>query len=266
MTIGAPPSWGGHAITGAPYYAEEVDDHVQTLADGTHISISQPGVKTYRDSMGRTRTERHPFTHQMEPSENTSNEPTVIEINDPVAHVKYVFSLDEPVAHRQKLPTDEPRVASPKAPTIQSTLGVSSGATASVFKGPAPDAAKCLDKKPTAKPRAASEKPAPQTSTEDLGTQIIEGVSAEGRRTTTEWPVGSMGNDRPIITTYENWRSPDLQEIILSKSDDPRNGEHTHKLVNVSRSEPDPSLFEPPPGYTIKDEKGQFTINWGSTR
>jgi hypothetical protein len=264
MTIGAPFS-PGPAITDAPYYAEEVDEHVQTLADGTHIRSSQPGVKTYRDSMGRTRTERQLF-HQMGISENSSDEPIVIEINDPVAHVKYMFDLDEPVAHRQKLPLDEPRVAPTNGQTIQRTLGISSGATASAFKGPAPEAAKCLDKKPTAKPSAASEKPIPQTSREDLGTQIIEGVSAEGRRIATEWPVGSMGNDRPFITTSETWRSPDLNEIILSKSDDPRNGEHTHKLVNISRGEPDPSLFEPPPGYTIKDEKGGFTINWGATR
>jgi hypothetical protein len=101
---------------------------------------------------------------------------------------------------------------------------------------------------------------------EDLGTQIIEGVTAEGKRHTTTWPVDSFGNDRPIITTSESWTSPDLKEVILSKSDDPRSGEHTHKLFTIDRSEPDPSLFEPPPGYAVKNERGEFTISWNTAR
>jgi hypothetical protein len=54
-------SFGGSTITGAPYSAEEVDENQQTLADGTHITQLMPTVKKYRDSMGRTRTERQPF-------------------------------------------------------------------------------------------------------------------------------------------------------------------------------------------------------------
>jgi hypothetical protein len=45
---------------------------------------------------------------------------------------------------------------------------------------------------------------------------------------------------------------------------DPRSGEQTQKLINISRSEPDASLFQPPPDYTIVDEKADFTIQWGS--
>ena len=48
-------------VTGAPYSAENVSEHVQTLADGTHITSTPPGMKVYRDSMGRTRTERPVF-------------------------------------------------------------------------------------------------------------------------------------------------------------------------------------------------------------
>jgi hypothetical protein len=52
--------------------------------------------------------------------------------------------------------------------------------------------------------------------------------------------------------------------VILSKMSDPRSGEQTQKLINISRSEPDASLFQPPPDYTIVDEKADFTIQWGS--
>jgi len=58
--------------------------------------------------------------------------------------------------------------------------------------------------------------------------------------------------------------SAELKVVILSKMSDPRSGEQTQKLINISRSEPDPSLFEPPPDYTVVDEKADFTIKWDS--
>jgi len=87
------------------------------------------------------------------------------------------------------------------------------------------------------------------TRTEDLGEQNIEGVSAKGTRTITTIPAGAIGNDRPIETVYEKWYSDDLQMVVFSKSTDPRFGEQTYRLTNINRSEPDPSLFTPPPGY-----------------
>ena len=103
----------------------------------------------------------------------------------------------------------------------------------------------------------------PQTVHEKLENQIIEGVLAAGTRTTTTWPEGSIGNDRPIVSVHEYWRSVELKVPVLNKSSDPRSGERTEKLTNISRSEPDQSLFQPPPDYTIVDEKGSFTIKWG---
>jgi hypothetical protein len=75
-----------------------------------------------------------------------------------------------------------------------------------------------------------------------------------------------MGNDRPIVSTFETWASPELKEIILRKSDDPRSGKQKYKLVDINRSEPDPSLFEPPPSCTAKDETGEFKIDWVAPR
>jgi hypothetical protein len=52
--------------------------------------------------------------------------------------------------------------------------------------------------------------------TEKLEPQTIEGVPAEGKRITTTWPEGSrMGNDRPITSVVESWRSPELQIPLL---------------------------------------------------
>jgi hypothetical protein len=50
----------------------------------------------------------------------------------------------------------------------------------------------------------------------------------------------------------EEWFSPELQVLVLTKHSDPRVGETTYRLGNISRTEPAKSLFELPAGYTIK--------------
>ncbi len=91
--------------------------------------------------------------------------------------------------------------------------------------------------------------------TESLGTQTIEGVEAEGTRTTISIPVGEIGNDRPIDIVSERWESPSLQVVVLSKHKDPRNGETIYRLTNINRAEPAHSLFEVPSNYTVKESK-----------
>jgi len=103
----------------------------------------------------------------------------------------------------------------------------------------------------------------PQLTTEALGSQFVNGVQADGTRTTTIIPAGSQGNDRPMVTVAETWRSPELNIIVLSKQSDPRNGEFTMQILNLSRVEPDPLLFTAPPDYRVVDETGPFTIYFG---
>ena len=50
----------------------------------------------------------------------------------------------------------------------------------------------------------------------------------------------------------EEWFSQELQVLVLTKHSDPRVGDTTYRLVNISRTEPAKSLFELPAGYTIK--------------
>src|SRR4029077_1952421 len=83
----------------------------------------------------------------------------------------------------------------------------------------------------------------PKTTSESLGTQMIEGLNAEGTRRTTTWAVGSIGNDREIVVTNENWFSKQLQVEVLTTTSDPRSGDSTTKLTNISLVEPDPTLF-----------------------
>lgn len=98
---------------------------------------------------------------------------------------------------------------------------------------------------------------------EDLGTQMIEGVSAQGTRTTVTIPAGQIGNDKPIVTTTERWYSPDLQVTVMNNRTDPRTGTTTYKLTNINRVEPSPALFQVPPDYTVVST-GELKMRIGS--
>lgn len=99
---------------------------------------------------------------------------------------------------------------------------------------------------------------------EELGSRNIEGVDAEGTRTTTTIPAGAIGNERPIEIVYERWYSKDLGMVVYSRNIDPRFGEQTYTLKNIVRAEPDPSLFSLPSGYkvltTTGDQGGQYDL------
>jgi hypothetical protein len=257
MHFGAPPPFAMRAITGAPYSGEQVNETVQTLVDGTHITRTMPATKIYRDSLGRTRTERPMFRGPVGLGPNVADAPIIIEITDPVARSRYTLDTQNKVAHRQELGAGRP------ANTTTTVGGGGGGGStsgivmASVDFGNFPVATMATNGLMTDKVR-------PQVTTEKLASQTIEGVLVEGTRQTTTWPEGAQGNDRAITATRETWTSEELKVVIRSQMNDPRSGEQTMKLINISRSEPDPGLFQPPSDYTVVDEKADFTIKWGS--
>ena len=95
-------------------------------------------------------------------------------------------------------------------------------------------------------------------STEDLGSQTMNGVLVSGVRTTHTIPAGQIGNDKPIRIVTEVWTSPDLQTIVSSKRSDPRMGDQTFQLSNIQRTEPDPSLFTVPADFKVLDGPQNF--------
>lgn len=222
------------AITGAPYCAEVTTEHIQTLADGTHITNKAHSTKDCRDSEGRTRTESHMLRSFNPASEGV----LIVEIADPVSGFRYVLDTQNHVAHRFAPPAEK----ADGVATYSQTGRANSSPTNSVSV------------------RTAAPTPAqanrPERVTESLGTQVIEGVLVEGTKTTTTFPVGVMGNDRPIIRVTESWHSPDLKITVLSKNSDPRMGESSMRLQNIDRTEPEAGLFRVPPDYEVVDENG----------
>jgi hypothetical protein len=175
--------------------------------------VTKMQTRLYRDSYGRTRRESFLNLPGM-----PSKEPTNIQIHDRVAGTTYWLRVQQRLAQlivpMRKLPTNPSVVQQPVLPP---------------------------------------EEMRPRTTSQDLGTQSIEGVLAEGVRTTTLLPEGSEGNDRPIQIVRETWVSNELGLTLLEKQSDPRYGEVVMRVTSLDRSEPDPALFQVPPDYTLQD-------------
>jgi len=88
---------------------------------------------------------------------------------------------------------------------------------------------------------------------DDLGTQIVNGISAQGVRTTSVIPTGTFGNDHDIKTVTERWVSEELHVLVKSVYTDSRSGATMYDLINISQAPPDPSLFQVPAGYTMQE-------------
>lgn len=219
-------------VAGAPYTAEAITEHTQTLADGNRIHQTITS-QVARDSQGRIRRE--------ESLPGPANAPHLIMIDDPVAGVHWTLNPANKTA--SKLPIKHvmtsamnPAGAAGRAMTLSTEGG---GPITIAFAGgaPAKDASEANDVAKT-----------------DLGMETIEGVPAQGTRITHTIPAGQVGNDQPLVITTETWMSPDLKVLVMSKTSDPRMGETTYRLTNILRAEPDPALFEVPPDYTIQDK------------
>lgn len=90
----------------------------------------------------------------------------------------------------------------------------------------------------------------------DLGDTTIEGLPVHGTREIHSYGTGVVGNDKAFDVTDEFWYSPALQMNLLVKHSDPRTGSQTVRITELSRTEPDPSLFEVPADFRKIDEPG----------
>ena len=95
--------------------------------------------------------------------------------------------------------------------------------------------------------------PEGQAGVEHLGTQTIEGVSAEGTRTTVTIPAGQIGNEQPIVTTTERWYSPELQVTVMNKR---QRSAHRHHHLQADQHQSQrafAAMFQVPADYTISN-------------
>lgn len=233
----------GSPVQGAPYSATITNESVQTLADGNRIVQSSTGT-TARDSHGRTRQDA-----PLPPIGNLSaaNAPHLVFIMDPVAQVSYTLNLTDKTAEKMSIPSGAPGPSAATAGARQVFVTQSGALQVPDAPPPAIAIAKSL----------GSEEHA-EVTTEDLGTETMEGLLVTGARTTRTIPAGEIGNEKPISIVTEVWTSPDLKTIVYSKRSDPRMGEQTFKLANIVRAEPDASLFTVPADFKLTDGPQNF--------
>ena len=207
---------GGKVVTGAPFTATANGESKRTLADGTIITQTAQS-NLFRDAQGRFR--REVTLQGIGSPENGGAPHSFVMIQDPVAGTGYMLQPDKKVAH-------------------QFPQHNKNGADADVTDGP----------------RHGKENGGnnPNFTKVSLGTQTVNGVSAQGTRFTRTIPAGQMGNDKPLTITREEWYSPDLQMMVQIKNSDPFRGDSTYNVSNIQRAAPTPSVFSVPSDYTIK--------------
>jgi hypothetical protein len=88
---------------------------------------------------------------------------------------------------------------------------------------------------------------------ESLGTNTVDDLNVVGTRETLTINAGVIGNNQPVVTTREFWYSSDLEINLSVTRKDPREGTQVIQLIDLSRSEPDPSLFRVPSEFVIED-------------
>jgi hypothetical protein len=90
---------------------------------------------------------------------------------------------------------------------------------------------------------------------ESLGTDVIDGLNVVGTRETITINVGVVGNSQPLVTLKEFWYSPDLGVNLAVTRKDPREGTQEIRVLDLSRTEPDPTMFQIPAGYVVQDNR-----------
>ena len=257
--------------TGKPYSAEAVTESLQVLGDGNRIS-RRTVTRVYRDNDGRTRREQF----------QADGTPQLITISDPVAQVSYALNPQTKTGSQSAMVALRMMEAPIQAAgEFGGGAGAGAGAGGGRGRGAGGGAQSVetqaelqeklrkLEQARTARveqaetSRSAAEQAKQvveraasgggESTKENLGEQVVEGVRATGTRTTTVIPAGSsIGNLNEIRIVSEQWFSPDLDVLVLTRHSDPRVGETVYKLTNVVRAQPDPNLFVPPADYTIR--------------
>jgi hypothetical protein len=270
-----PDGPNGQSVTGKPLSAVQERHSIQILGDGTRIENTESSL-FYRDDQGRTRTELGKSGAGM------------VSIQDPVAGFMITLDSVNKIAHKMPLPP-LPQPGTMWFGTTGASGAMATG-TGSVSAGvvsmgvvsqaqtagpvrvearrrvlPAGEVTGALMPAPLGDvffQRVETSKATPVS--EDLGSQTVNGVTAQGTRSTVTIAAGQIGNDRPIQTINERWFSSDIQMLVKSSNTDPRFGDTTYQLTNISRVAPDAALFQIPSDYTIEEgQAGTFNLPVG---
>ncbi len=227
------------------------------LGDGNRIERRYSSTMA-RDSQGRTRREEE--IALVGPLAVDGPSPRLVTILDAVAGHSYTLDDRQRIAYRNPIALTKfgeahyAYAAGHKGTRVW--VGESSGQATWQTDGKAKVAIAVPGQKLVAGDAAAS-----KITTESLGTRSIEGVMAEGTRTTSTIPAGAIGNLMPIEVVSERWYSRELQMAVLITRKDPRSGDSVYRLRNIVKAEPPADLFTIPSDYQVRGgQLGGFRV------
>lgn len=240
------------AVTGKPYSAQRVSRSVWHLSDGTTISTESHGMLA-RSGTGMMREDMVTTQSGSVGTRDVEHTFTMTTVADPIAHTVTMWHEDPKSKLKTAMVMDMPNVSG----LMKNPLGKNSMAGMLSAGTPPPlpggiaggNGVKPIKLGTTQGLGSVSS----DTHTEELGQQSMEGLLVTGKRTTTVIPLGKIGNDRPITVVHEVWTSPDLGIVVKQIDSDPRTGEQTLELTDISRGDPDATLFHPPADYKIQN-------------
>jgi len=258
--IAIEPFGAASPVKDAPYTADAMTETTQVLADGNRIE-QRAAATIARDSNGRVRRQQDAIAFGGLVAKSRG---PLVTISDP-AGVHITLDTERRVAYRinTPLPPETGVAGNVRVRTFRREFempvppppgGAAAGARAQIQYSVREDRAVTVaGPGPGVPPMTAGFEP-PDARTEQLGERDIEGVRAEGTRTTMTIQANAIGNQAPIVIVSERWYSPELQVVVLTRRSDPRFGETVYRLVNIVRAEPPADLFEIPSDYRIQDQ------------
>lgn len=202
-----------------PFTLEATVSRASTLPKGT-TRTDEAMERAYRDSAGRFRLEEG----RMAAREFQVRRITLF---DPVALTCYTFSPGGTTANLVRVRTRD-------LPTAEDELQAAAQRERS----------------------EAYRKEHPGAGEQLLGSQVLAGEVAEGKRRTVTFP-GPPGKEARRITT-ETWMSVYLEVSMLTITENSGMGTTTRRVTALQRVEPDPALFRLPGGLKVVEGRSGF--------
>jgi hypothetical protein len=96
---------------------------------------------------------------------------------------------------------------------------------------------------------------------ENLGSQMLNGLDLIGTRETQTIGPLVAGSERPIVVVKEFWYSRQLGLNVLTTRNDPRSGKEVFTVTDIHQGEPDAALFALPKDARVVDLRGVPTAS-----
>ncbi len=90
---------------------------------------------------------------------------------------------------------------------------------------------------------------------ENLGVDTFEGIEVQRTRETFTFFKQKIGNTKTILRVVDYWYSPALDVNLKVVRRDPRDGDQTLWLTDISTTAADPETFKFPPGFQVNDRR-----------